>query len=183
MIGSQERGSSRILGFGHETDPGPINYMTQATWNRLNNELPIAREKVEAINLSKGDAAGSGSDWHDNPAYEEAIRESVIVEQRYNQLQDKLRKVVIIEPRQETDFIGLGNEVVVRFEDEEADETFVLLGADDSATGKNFKPQWISIDTPLGQALLGQTRGTTIEVNAPAGKIRVKIKKINAGSF
>jgi len=36
----------------------------------------------------------------------------------------------------------------------------------------------ISVDSPVGKAILNQPRGSIIEVNTPSGKIRYKILKI-----
>jgi transcription elongation factor GreA len=36
----------------------------------------------------------------------------------------------------------------------------------------------ISIASPLGKALLGRSDGETIEITAPAGKLRYQIKRI-----
>ena len=41
--------------------------------------------------------------------------------------------------------------------------------------GTNLAENKISNESPLGKALLGQKKGKTIEVNAPAGVIKYKI--------
>ena len=173
----------KIIGLGHELNAGEINLMTQETYERLLKSIPLVEDEANKANLQKGEAAGSNSDWHDNPTYDQAILDARMAETKLGILQAKLAKVVIIEPRQETDTVGLGNEVVLRFEDEDSDERFLLLGPDDAVTGKDKEPRWISQETPIGQAILGKSAGTNVIVRTPSGETKVKIKKILPGTF
>jgi len=42
----------------------------------------------------------------------------------------------------------------------------------------DFKAGKISIDSPIGKALLGKEVGDIVEANVPAGKMKLEIKKI-----
>ena len=51
------------------------------------------------------------------------------------------------------------------------DITYTIVGS----TEVNLAENKISNESPLGKALLGQKKGKTVEVNAPAGVMKYKI--------
>jgi len=156
------------------------NLMTQQTKERLERSLAEIRQKLADAGRSIGEAAGSNSDWHDNAAFDYAQMEFKLLGSQEAELSRKLFNVAIIEPRQETDVVDLGNTVRLRFEDMDEDEMFTILGPDDGLTGMEYEPRWISCETPLAQAVMGKQRGETAEFNN--GQI-VKVKEILPGEF
>lgn len=161
----------------------PPSYMTRVTWEKLKADLILEEQKAIEANLQKGEAAGQGSDWHDNPAYDQAILDAGVAESRVNTIRERLHNVVVIEPRTDTDVVGLGNIVVLRYPDEDEDEKFVILGPADSQVGADKDPQWISFETPIGKAIMGKKAGDKVPLSIPSGETVVTIKKILPGQF
>ena len=60
------------------------------------------------------------------------------------------------------------------FEDDHEQETYHIVGKQEADLAK----QKISFDSPLGQALLHKTAGTTVTVEAPQSSYKVKIVKV-----
>lgn len=107
------------------------NLMTDDAYEFLKRSLQDAEDHLKEAHLSVGEA-GDTSDWHDNFAFDEAHRQidlwSSVVRMRRSQMEN----VVSIPPRTETDRVGLGNAVELRFQGEEENETFLVLGSVDA---------------------------------------------------
>ncbi|NBU52690.1 MAG: transcription elongation factor GreA, partial [Chitinophagia bacterium] len=48
-----------------------------------------------------------------------------------------------------------------------------------SETEANLKERKISVDSPIGQGLLGKEKGDTAEINTPGGLIKFEILEIS----
>lgn len=106
--------------------------------------------------------------------YEDAKQEQGMVEGRILEIEDILRRAVIID---ETKVQGMGRVVVgsrVEVEQDGQVRVFRIVGAPeaDPSAGK------ISNESPVGRALLGRTAGEVVEVNVPKGVIKLKILKV-----
>ncbi len=75
--------------------------------------------------------------------------------------------------------MGLGNTAKLRFQGEEENETFLILGSVDAM----FRRNCLFYQTPAGHRILGQPAGNTIEFEIDGEKTRVKIAKILPGIF
>lgn len=156
------------------------NMMTAYTKKVLEEALIQAHKELSQAQLSIGEAAGSESDWHDNAAFDYANMEYSLKSANLTRLTKKLRDVEIIPPRQQTDRVGIGNTVVIKFEVEPEDETFTILGPDDS--GK--KEGWVSYLSPLGKSLIGKVVGETAEYSLGKERVtRIRIVSILPGNF
>ena len=147
--------------------------MTKETKERLERELDEAKKEVVAAGRRAGEAAKQG-DLRENSGYELAREEQAAAQAQVLMLKQSLLKPQIIEPRQETGTVGLGNKVTVQFEDG-SQMSLNLLGSEDGAT----KDDWLSCDTPIGKGVLGKKAGD--EVTLESGKI--KILKVEPGDF
>lgn len=154
-----------------------INLMTAETLERLKKELQLAVENEDRKHKRIGEAAGPESDWHDNAAYDFAQVQHDVALSYLNSIKTKLINYQLIEPRYETDIVGIGNTVIVKFASEDEEEKFTILGPDDSATRKD----WISFSTPVAKTILGKKAGD--EVILETNNQKIKILKILVGEF
>jgi transcription elongation factor GreA len=114
-------------------------------------------------------------DLSENADYIAAKEEQGFLEGRIQEIQRKLKHVVLIERGVGDDGrVGLGCEVTVVEDGYDDPETYFLVGPTeaDPASGR------ISHESPLGKALLGHVKGDKVSVMAPAGKIVFKITKV-----
>ena len=128
------------------------------------------REIAERIKV----ALGFG-DLSENSEYDEAKNEQAQVEMRIVELENKLRNVKIIDEDDiETKTVQVGN--IVQVLDVEYDEKveYKIVGSTEADISENK----ISNESPIGKALLGKRINQEIEVNVPAGIIKLKILKI-----
>lgn len=156
------------------------NIMTSHTKGELEEALCQARKELDQAQLAIGEAAGRESDWHDNAAFDYANMKHDLVSASLGNLMKKLHDVEIIEPRQQTDKADIGNTVIVKFENEQENETFTILGPDDSGR----KQGWISCLSPLGKNLIGRKEGEKTEYSvASEKKQKLQLIKILPGNF
>jgi len=128
------------------------------------------REVAERIKI----AIGYG-DISENSEYEDAKNEQAFIEGRIITLEKMLRNARIINNDEiDVDMVSVGCTVTV--EDLEFGDhvDYTIVGTAESNPFENK----ISNESPLGKAILGQKKGTVVEVNVPAGNIQYKIVDI-----
>ncbi len=142
----------------------------------LQNELTYlktVREK-EVADLIK--EARSFGDLSENSEYDEAKNEQGKLYSRIAELEDVLSNYVVIEEESNDDMnaVTLGSTITVLDIEFQEEETYQVVGSQE-ADPMNGR---ISEESPFGKAMLGQTVGSDIVVDAPAGQIHYQIVKI-----
>lgn len=132
-----------------------VNLMTQSTYENLLQEVEAARQNAKQSLLDIGIAAGTGSDWHDNAAFDHANIKHDVDSLQLSGIEIKLKDVEIIKPNRDTRKVGLGNTVLVNFLGETEPESYTILGPSDS----NRNNGWISFESPLGVSLMEKSKG------------------------
>lgn len=114
-------------------------------------------------------------DISENSEYEDAKNEQAFIEGRILTLEKMLRNAKIIDDE------NLGTEVVsigstVRLKDLEYGDEFeyTIVGSVEADPGANK----ISNESPVGKAILGQPKGSVVEVTVPAGQLKYQIVDI-----
>ncbi|OQX64502.1 MAG: transcription elongation factor GreA [Anaerolineaceae bacterium 4572_5.1] len=149
-------------------------YLTPEGKKRLQTELEdLKGPQREELSKRLRSAIEMG-DLSENADYHKAKEDQGFLEGRIQELQHILSNATIIEkdnsPR---DVVSVGAHVTIQ----EADyppETYRLVGAKESDP-RNGK---ISHVSPIGSALLDHRVGDEVEADAPGGKIKFKILKI-----
>lgn len=81
-------------------------------------------------------------------------------------LEDLLDKATIIEQSEiRSDMVTVGTKVILEKEDEEDPKTYTLV----SPAEANLEKNKISVESPVGSALMGHNKGDEITVNTPSG--------------
>lgn len=109
-------------------------------------------------------------DISENSEYDDAKNEQAFIEGKIMELEKKLRNARIIEGV-DTDKVSLGSMVIIK--DLEFGDVFeyTIVGSTEADPSANR----ISNESPVGEALLGKTVGSVIEVNVPAGIIKYEL--------
>lgn len=150
--------------------------LTPEGHKRLQDELThLTTKKRAEIAERIRDSKDHGEYSEDNNELDEVKIEQAIVENRINELKSVLASADIMTDDQvSTTNVGLGSRVTVKDEARKS-EFEVRMVASVEADPDN---DWISEESPMGQALFGLTVGDTAEFEAPAGKIKYKVTKI-----
>jgi transcription elongation factor GreA len=117
-------------------------------------------------------------DIAENSEYDDAKNEQALLEQRIAQLEERLRRSIVIEAKDiDTGSVSVG--VLVHVKDQKSGESrkFQIVGpAEADPTDSK-----LSNESPIGKALLGHKRGDVVSVDVPRGpKKKLKITKIEA---
>ncbi len=91
-------------------------------------------------------------------------------------MENTLRNCIVVENDEvNTDVVGVGNTVKVKNLTMKIDQVITIVGANETDP-KNMK---ISSESPIGAALLGKKKGETVEVDVPAGLMKLKVVEIS----
>jgi transcription elongation factor GreA len=149
--------------------------LTQEGYDNLEKELEELKtttryEIAERIRV----ALGFG-DLSENSEYDEAKNAQAANEMKIAELEEKLKYAKIIDDSQvDTDVVQVGNIVKVVDLDYNEEIEYTIVGS----TEVDLAANKISNESPIGQALLGKKKNNIVEVKAPAGVIKLKIKSI-----
>ena len=117
-------------------------------------------------------------DIAENAEYEDAKNEQAMLEQRIAQLQDRLRRAIVIDKKKiDTEHVEVGNVVHVKDQKSGKSQKFQIVG---SAEADPMEAK-LSNESPVGKALVGRKRNEVVTVETPRGsKKKLKITKIEA---
>ena len=147
--------------------------LTKDGISKVEKELEELRTVRRAEVAERIKYAKDFGDISENAEYEDAKNEQGMVEGRILVLENMLRNAVVIEEAPNGGVVRLGSAVDVR--DEFGKQTFSIVGPAevDVAEGR------ISLESPMGKALIGHKVGEEVEVQSPSGPRRVKIVRVH----
>lgn len=150
------------------------NYITPVGLKKLRDELHELLH-VERPKLVKtvAWAAGNG-DRSENADYIYGKRRMREIDKRIHFLQKRLDHIELVDPKNLSgDKISFGATVTIVDENDKTSR-YQIVGEDeiDTTQGK------ISWKSPIAKSLLGKSRGDTVTVVRPAGKIEIEIVEV-----
>ena len=148
-------------------------YLTNEGFLEIEEELNHLKEvkRPEVIKALK-DARALG-DLSENADYDAARNEQAQVEGRIKELELLLEKAELIE-KKDTDKVGLGTIVKIKYVDDEDIEEYRIVGSKE-ADPSNDK---ISNESPLALGVMGHKVGDVCVVESPNGNYNVEILEI-----
>ena len=150
-------------------------YLTNEGFLEIEEELNHLKDvkRPEVIKALK--EARALGDLSENADYDAARNEQAQIEGRILELEKIIETAEIIEKR-DTDKVGLGTTVILRYLDEDDDDTeeYKIVGSKEADPSKNK----ISNESPLAKAIWGAKAGDERTVDSPRGKYRVEIVEI-----
>ena len=147
-------------------------YLTLEGLEKLKKELQYlktVKRKEIAERLAKSIAYG---DLTENSEYHETKEAQGFIEGRILELEDLINNAVIVPLEKQKGLAQIGSTILVKTGSEK--ERFRIVGAKEA----NPLEGKISADSPLGKAILNQTKGVMVEVETPQGRVQYKILKI-----
>ena len=138
------------------------------------DELKFVKRKEISQKIKEAREQG---DLSENAEYDAAKDEQRDVESRIEELEKLLKNVEVVDVEQvdgKVSKVSFGCTVKITDLELKEDMEYTIKGASeaDSLNGS------ISNESPLGLALIGAKKGDTVEVEAPIGVIKYKIKDI-----
>ena len=150
--------------------------LSEADIQKMKEEIEYRKVVVRKEALTAVKEARDQGDLSENFEYQAAKREKNRNESRIRYLERMVKTARVIEDRSKEDEVGLNNTVTVYFEDEDEEEVYRIV----TTVREDVLHGLISIDSPVGKALMGHRVGDIVhvQVNDKYG-YDVQIRKID----
>ena len=149
-------------------------FLTAEKFEELKKELDhlkTVRRKEVAESLEYARSLG---DLSENAEYQEARDMQAAIEERISYLEKVIKEAKIVAHEKKGDVVGLGSIVSIQKDKEKDTRVYTIVGSDEA----NIHDRKLSYLSPLGEALMGKTKGDDFTFDTPAGKQKYKILKV-----
>jgi len=149
-------------------------FLTQEKFDELKKELDhlkTVRRKEIAESLEYARSLG---DLSENAEYQEARDLQAAIEERIGYLEKTIKEAKIVANDKRGDGVGLGSIVTIQKEKDKDSRTYTIVGSDEA----NIHDKKLSYLSPLGEALMGKTKGDAFQFETPTGKQKYKVLKV-----
>lgn len=151
------------------------NYLSREGYEKLEKELKDLKSRGRREIAEEIAEARAKGDLSENAEYDAAKEAQGMLEKRISELENALANARILDEEDiKTDKAYLLSTVTIYNYKVEKEVKYTLVSKDEA----NFKENKISVKSPIGQAILGSEVGEVVEVEVPAGKLKLEIKKI-----
>ena len=142
---------------------------------KLEEKIKQLHQELDRTSQDRGDAAREG-DLKENSAYIFLGERADVLRTQIQELTADLKESEIAPKPSQTGTICFGHQVTVKFEADDRQMIFTLVGKNDSP----LRDDWLSVDSPIGIALLGRHQGDQVDVNGQLVTIlNISIGNIN----
>lgn len=147
--------------------------LTRQGHEKLRRELYILTNE-ENSKVAEMLAEAREDDQGEEAVFFDAMVSKERLDERVAHLQNVLARAEIIDADEDPDTITPGNRVTVYDTAEKEEFTMDLLDTEEITHGR----RGVSLDSPVGQALLGKGVGDRVKVEVPDGVVTYKVRKI-----
>ncbi len=149
--------------------------LTKSDVEKIKEEIEYRKIVVRKRELEAVKEARAQGDLSENFEYKAAKQDKNRNESRIRYLEKMLKHATVISDESKEDEVGINNTVDLYFEDDDEVETYRLV----TSIRGNSMQGLISIESPLGKAILGHKVGDKVKVQAGAGGYFVEIRGID----
>lgn len=147
--------------------------LTQEGYDKLKEELEDLKTNGRIRVAERIKTAKEYGDLSENAEYQEAKEEQAFIEGRIIELEHLTKTAIIAESNGNKEIVGVGSRVKV--ERDGVKSEFTIVGSTEADPANNK----ISLESPIGDALLTKKLGDIVEVELPSGVAHYKILEIN----
>ncbi|MFA7676526.1 MAG: GreA/GreB family elongation factor [Candidatus Shapirobacteria bacterium] len=134
--------------------------ITKLGKENLEKEIKSLQKELERTYKQRNEAAAEG-DLKENSAYIFMGERAGVLSSQISEAMDDLRQSIVQPVPTQCETICFGHQVSVVFESDKKNLTLTLVGKNDA----RLKKDWISIKSPIGEALLGKKKNEKVLVN------------------
>ncbi len=132
----------------------------------------VRRQEV----VEKLKAAREFGDLSENSEYDAARDDQRNLEKEIDMLEETLRQAIIVDSSKvKSDRVMVGSKVKLLDLEFDEEVEYSIVGSLESNPNKGL----ISNESPIGKSIMGARVGDIVDVNAPAGTIKMKILQIS----
>lgn len=134
--------------------------ITKLGKEKLEERLAQLKEELRLTYQKRQEAAAEG-DLKENSAYIFAGEQANVLNSQIDEISTDLKTSVVQTSPDHVDFICFGHLITLRFSADNREMVITLVGKNDA----RLQPGWISIESPLGQAIINKKKGDKAVVN------------------
>ena len=150
--------------------------LTQEGYEKLKEDLRFLKSTKRLEVAKQLETARAHGDLRENAEYDTAKEAKTQLESKIRTLEEKLMRAKVVDMRgAPTDKVYFGTTVELKNKKTGDKVTFTFVAEDEADISKGK----LSINSPIGKALLGYQEGETVEARVPAGVIPYEILKIS----
>ena len=147
--------------------------LTRQGYQKLQREFNILTSE-ENTKVAEMLAEAREDDQGEEAVFFDAMVSKERLDERVSHLQNVLARAEIIDADEDPDTITAGNRVTVYDSSEKEEFTLDLLDTEEITLGR----RGVSLDSPVGKALLGRQVGDRVKVEVPDGLVTYKVRAI-----
>ena len=152
------------------------HYLSQEGYDRLRKELEELKTTGRAEVAQAIAEAREKGDLSENAEYDAAKDAQGLLEMKINELEKVMANARVLDSTQlDTSKVTVMSKVTIENVKNNASMVYQLVAESEA----NLKAKKISVNSPMGQGLLGKSVGDIAEVKTPNGVIQFKIKDIS----
>lgn len=151
------------------------HYLSQEGFDKLKADLEELKTTGRAEVAAAIAEAREKGDLSENAEYDAAKDAQGLLEMKINELEKVMANARVLDETQlDTSKVTVMSNVTIRNVKNKREMTYKLV----SESEADLKSKKISVNSPMGQGLLGKAEGDLAEVNTPNGAIQFEIVKI-----
>jgi transcription elongation factor GreA len=151
------------------------NYLSREGYEKLDKELRDLKTRGRKEIAEEIAEARAKGDLSENAEYDAAKEAQGHLEKRIAELENTLATSTILDDKDiDTSKAYLLSTITILNKNVNKQVKYTLVSKDEA----DFKKGKISVDSPIGKAILGREIGDVISVDVPAGTLELEIKNI-----
>ena len=149
--------------------------MTPRGYALLEEELRRLRAEDRPRIVREIEAARAHGDISENAEYHAAKDRQGQIEARLRQLEDRMARAQVIDPREQSGERVTFGATVVLVDTESAERTtYTIVGEDEADVNQGM----ISVTSPVARAIMGREEGASVKVQVPKGTRELEILEV-----
>ena len=151
-------------------------YLSQEQFDKLHNELNYLKKEERTKAIRAIAEAREHGDLSENAEYDAAKEKQSLIERKIARMEETLSRArVMTEEMLNNPKVHVGSRVkIVDIKNKEE----IIYEIIPTAEFNTFDPDAVSIDSPVGKALVGKEVDDLVEIKVPAGTLSYKIVEI-----
>lgn len=153
-------------------------------YNQFFLELKKLKDSISSNALISTEACNDavGDGWHDNFAYDEAMRQERFIVSKINDMINDIPFLKVIDDEYDSDKVNIDDviEVLIKYAVDEEEKEILKLTGKYSLCNDDNSAKEVSLNSPIGKAIYKQDIGNTVSYIVGNNNIEVSIlKRIN----
>ena len=139
--------------------------LTDSDVKKIKEEIEYRKTVVRKETIAAVKSAREYGDLSENFEYHAAKKDKNKNESRIRYLERMLKNATVISEESKEDEVGLNKKITLQFEDDDCNEDYILVT---SILGNSLENR-ISIESPIGKAILGHKIGDRVFIEISKG--------------